>query len=77
MKKKKTAQKRFDNKKKELKEKENMIYTGKPKITKKNIKSDKYSKDFLIRQKELNDNLNTKKEKLIEEENKKKKNIKK
>lgn len=69
---KKTAQKRFDNKKKELKEKENMIYTGKPKITKKNIKSDKYSKDFLIRQKELNDNLNTKKEKLIEEENKKK-----
>ena len=70
---KKTAKKRFDNKKKELKDKENQIYTGKPNILKKiGNKYDKYSKDFLVRQKELNDNLNLKKKKLIEENNKKK-----
>ena len=70
---KKTAKKRFDNKKKELKNKENQIYTGKPNISKKiGNKYDKYSKDFLVRQKELNDNLNLKKKKLIEENNKKK-----
>ena len=69
------AKKRFDIKKKQLKEKESLINTGKPEILKKiGNKYDKYSKDFLIRQKELNDNLNIKKKKLIEEENKKKEN---
>ena len=69
------AKKRFDIKKKQLKEKESLINTGKPEILKKTgNKYDKYSKDFLIRQKELNDNLNIKKKKLIEEENKKKEN---
>ena len=70
---KKTAKKRFDMKKKEIKEKENLMCTGKPKISKKiGNKYDKFSKDFLIRQKELSDNLNVKKKKLIEEDNKKK-----
>ena len=70
---KKKGQAKFDNKKKELKDKESKIYTGKPKISKKiGNKYDKYSKDFLIRQKELNENSNLKKKKLIEEDNKKK-----
>ena len=70
---KKTAMKRFDMKKKEIKNKENLICTGKPKISKKiGNKYDKFSKDFLIRQKELNDNLNMKKKKLIEEDHQKK-----
>ena len=70
---KKKGKEKFDNKKKELKDKESKIYTGKPNINKKiGNKYDKYSKDFLIRQKELNENLNLKKKKLIEEDNKKK-----
>ena len=66
------AKKKFDNKKKELKDKESLIYTGKPKIKKVGNKYKKFSKDFLVRQKELNDNLNLKRKKLIEEDNKKK-----
>ena len=69
----KKSQAKFDNKKKEIKDKESKIYTGKPKISKKiGNKHDKYSKDFLTRQKELNEDLNLKKKKLIEEDNKKK-----
>lgn len=70
-----TAKKKLDNKKKELKDKEKMICTGKPKINKtkgKGNKYEKFTKDFLTRQKEAIDNLNKKKKKLIEEENKKK-----
>ena len=70
---KKTAKKRFDNKKKELKDKEKLICTGKPKILKKKgMNNDKYSKDFLERQKELDDHLKLKKQRLKEEDNKKK-----
>ena len=70
---KETANKRFENKKKELKDKEKTIYTGKPKINKnKGNKYEKFTKDFLTRQKEATDNLNKKKKKLMEEENKKK-----
>ena len=72
---KKTAQKRFDNKKKQLIDKENKECTGKPHLLKKNgKKNEKMSKDFLIRQKEFNDNVNLKKKKMIEENNKKKEN---
>ena len=69
---KQTAKKRFENKKKEIKEQENKINTGKPKINKKGKNYNKFSKDFLTRQKELNDKTNVKKKKLIEEDNKKK-----
>lgn len=69
----KKGKEKFDNKKKELKNKESKIYTGKPNISKKiGNKYDKFSKDFLTRQKEFNENSNLKKKKLIEEDNKKK-----
>ena len=69
----KKANKKFENKKQEIKEQEKKIYTGKPSITKTKLKNyEKYSKDFLTRQKELNDDLIQKKKKLIEENNKKK-----
>ena len=71
---KKAKEKKLDDKRKELIDKEISLCTGKPQITKmkKGNTSDKYSKDFLVRQKEINDNLNLKKQRLIEEENKKK-----
>ena len=70
----KKASKKFENKKQEIIEQEKRIYTGKPSIiTKPKLKNnEKYSKDFLTRQKELNDDLIKKKKKLIEENNKKK-----
>jgi hypothetical protein len=71
---KKAKEKKLDDKRKELIDKEISLCTGKPQITKmkKGNTSDKYSKDFLVRQKEINDHLNLKKQRLIEEENKKK-----
>jgi hypothetical protein len=70
---KKLAQQNFDKKKKALKDQENLENPGKPKVNKKSGKNmDKFAKDFLTRQKEMNDNLNKKKKKLIEEDNKKK-----
>lgn len=69
----KAAKKRLENKRKELKDKENINNTGKPNILKKNKGGeDKLPKKFLTRQKELNDKLNQKKKKLIEENEKKK-----
>ena len=50
-----------------------MIYTGKPNVFKKTGKKyNKFTKDFLTRQKEMSDNVQQKKIKLIEEDNKKK-----
>lgn len=67
------AKKKLEEKKEKIKEKEKLIYTGKPTITKTNLKNyHKYSKDFLIRQKELNDELNKKKKKLIDQAHKRK-----
>ena len=67
------AKKRFDNKKKELKDQERLIYTGKPNVSKKTGKKyNKFTKDFLTRQKEMNENVQKKKLKLVEEDNKKK-----
>jgi len=69
----KKASEKFEIKKQEIKEKEKKIYTGKPLITKTKLTNyEKYSKDFLVRQKELYDDLIQKKKKLIEESNKKK-----
>ena len=68
----KKASKNLEAKKQKIKEEENKINTNKPLLTnKKLINYGKYSKDFLIRQKEINDNVIKKKEKLIEEKNKK------
>ena len=68
----KKASKNLEAKKQKIKEEENKINTNKPLLTnKKIINYGKYSKDFLIRQKEINDNVIKKKEKLIEEKNKK------
>ena len=67
------TKKKLEAKKEKIKEKEKLIYTGKPNITKTNLKKyQKYSKDFLVRQKELNEELNKKKKKLIDQANKKK-----
>ena len=69
---KKNAQRKFEKKKKELKDRENLIYTGRPQLYKTSRnKYNKFSKDFLIRQKELNEYSNLKKQKLIDETNKK------
>jgi len=69
----KKASEKFEIKKQEMKEKEEKIYTGKPLVSKTKLTNyEKYSKDFLIRQKELYDDLIKKKKKLIEENNKKK-----
>lgn len=69
----KKASEKFETKKQEIKEQEKKIYTGKPLITKTRLANyQKYSKDFLIRQKELYDDLIKRKKKLIEESNKKK-----
>ena len=68
----KKASKNFEAKKQKIREQEKKIYTNKPALNKTNIlDKKKYSKDFLKRQKELNDNAIKKKEKLIEEKNKK------
>ena len=67
------TKKKLEAKKEKIKEKEKLIYTGKPNITKTNLKKyQKYSKDFLVRQKELNEELNKKKKKLIDQANKRK-----
>ena len=59
------TKKKLEAKKEKIKEKEKLIYTGKPNITKTNLKKyQKYSKDFLVRQKELNEELNKKKKKI-------------
>ena len=78
------AKKKFDNKKKELKDQENKICTGKPTFIsrKKNDKKyNKFTKDFLTRQKEMSETYQKNKKKLIEEDKIKKekefKNIKK
>ena len=69
----KKTSKKLEAKKQEIKEQEKKIYTGKPFIEKIKLKSyEKYSKDFLIRQKELNQDSIIKKNKLIEEIRKKK-----
>ena len=53
-------------------EQEKKIYTGKPNIgNNKLINYEKYSKNFLLRQKELNEESNKKKQKLIDEKNQK------
>ena len=69
----KKASEKFETKKQEIKEQEKKIYTGKPLITKTRLTNyEKYSKDFLVRQKELYDDLIKRKKKLIEENNQKK-----
>ena len=69
----KKTKKRFEAKKEKIKEQEKQIFTGKPNISKSTLKKyEKYSKDFLIRQKELNEALNKKKKKFIDELNQKK-----
>ena len=69
----KKTKKRFEAKKEKIKEQEKQIFTGKPNISKSTLKKyEKYSKDFLIRQKELNEALNKKKKKFIHELNQKK-----
>ena len=69
----KKTSKRLEEKKQKIREQEKKIHTGKPSINKiKFTNYEKYSKDFLIRQKELQDDLKLKKKKLIEEHNKKK-----
>ena len=69
----KKTKKRFESKKEKIKEQEKQIFTGKPNISKSTLKKyEKYSKDFLIRQKELNEALNKKKKKFIDELNQKK-----
>ena len=68
----KKASKNLEAKKQKIEEEENKINTNKPLLTnKKIINYGKYSKDFLIRQKQINDNVIKKTEKLIEEKNKK------
>ena len=65
---KKAGKKIFDNK-----EKEKLIYKGKQKISeKKGMNNDKYSKDFLEKQIELYDRLKLQKQRLMDEDNKKK-----
>ena len=62
----KKTKKRFEAKKEKIKEQEKQIFTGKPNISKSTLKKyEKYSKDFLIRQKELNEALNKKKKNYI------------
>ena len=69
----KKASEKFETKKQEIKEQEKKIYTGKPLITKTRLTNyEKYSKDFLVRQKELYDDLIKRKKKLIEENKQKK-----
>lgn len=69
----KKTKKRFEAKKEKIKEQEKQIFTGKPNISKSTLKKyEKYSKDFLIRQKELNEALNIKRKKFIDELNQKK-----
>ena len=61
------------SKKEKIREKEKKIYSGKPNTIKSNSKNyQKYLNDFLVRQKELNEELNKKKKKLIGEVNQKK-----
>ena len=67
------AKKQFESKKEKIREKEKKIYSGKPNTIKSNSKNyQKYLNDFLVRQKELNEELNKKKKKLIDEVNQKK-----
>ena len=66
------VKKQFEAKKEKIREKENKIYSGKPNIIKNSKNYQKYSNDFLVRQKELNEELNKKKKKLIDEAKQKK-----
>ena len=66
------AKNKFEKRKKKFLEQEKKIYTGKPDIgNNKLINYEKYSKNFLLRQKELNEESNKKKQKLIDEKNQK------